>query len=66
MRGYRIHRLPLAALVFAVAAATTATAGEIYSTMRNVNAVAEAHGYSLSPAADIQPTALPNDLAPAQ
>ncbi len=67
MLGYRIHRLPVAALVLALAnaIAANAAAGEVVSTMRNVNAVSEAHGYSLVAAADIQPTALPGDLSPA-
>ncbi len=67
MLGYRIHRLPVAALVLALAnaIAANAAAGEVVSTMRNVNAVSEAHGYSLVSAADIQPTALPGDLSPA-
>ena len=64
MLGYWTRRLPVVILVFAVAGA--AAAGEIYSTMRNVNAVVEAGGYRLIPISDIQPTALPSDLSPAQ
>lgn len=64
MPGPCFRRLTAVALVFAVA--SLAAAGEIYSTMRNVNAVVEAHGFRLNPAGDIQPTPLPTDLSPAQ
>lgn len=64
MLGYYARRLPVVLLVLAVASA--AAAGEIYSTMRNVNAVVEAGGYRLIPITDIHPAALPSDLSPAQ
>ncbi len=41
-------------------------AGEIYSTMRNVNAVPEAHGFRLNPAFDATVPQQPSDLSPPQ
>ncbi len=59
----------LAAVIFPLlvfAGSPVTTAGEIYSTMRNVNAVPEAHGFRLNPAFDAAIPPQATDLAPPQ
>ncbi|MCL2000258.1 MAG: VOC family protein [Planctomycetes bacterium] len=67
MRGFR-HRWTFPVILLYLAAAIPAPAGEgdIVSTMRNVNAVAEAHGFRLSPAYDALRPIGEGDLAPPQ
>lgn len=57
--------LALAAALFSLAAGWTA-AGEVLSTMRNVNAVPEAHGFMVVPAPDVTVAPLSSDLSPGQ
>lgn len=64
MQGQLPRRLLAVALVFAVTLA--AAAGEILSTMRNVNAVVEAYGYRLNIIHDVDIPPMATDLSPAQ
>ncbi len=62
-----IRRLAAVILPIVMLAASPAlNAGEIYSTMRNVNAVPEAHGFRLNPAFDAAVPQQSSDLSPPQ
>ncbi len=67
MRGSRKSRILLAAiLVLAVALAAPAADPDLVSSMRNVSAVAEAHGFRLNPAYDSAQPIGAGDLAAPQ
>ncbi len=62
----RFTRRAVTAFVAVAIIAGTAVSGEIYSTMRNVNAVPESHGYMLNPVFDVDVPRRDSDLAPPQ
>ncbi|MCC8165809.1 MAG: hypothetical protein LIQ31_06600, partial [Planctomycetes bacterium] len=62
----RFTRRALTAIVAVVIIAGSAVSGEIYSTMRNVNAVPESHGFMLNPVFDVDVPRRDSDLAPPQ
>lgn len=65
MQGAYIRQALAAVLILAVVSGFT-VAGEIHSTMRNVNAVMEAHGFSVQPAPDVAAQTHAGDLSPTQ
>ncbi|MCD8140746.1 MAG: VOC family protein [Planctomycetaceae bacterium] len=65
MSGTFPRRMAVAAAVL-VMVVNLVAAGEILSTMRNVNAVPEAHGFQVIPATDVTVAPLPSDHSPGQ
>ncbi|MCD8349322.1 MAG: VOC family protein [Planctomycetaceae bacterium] len=63
MSGIFPRRMAVAAAVM-IMVANLVAAGEILSTMRNVNAVPEAHGFQVIPADDVTVAPLPVDHSP--
>ena len=65
MQGKNPRRF-LAVVAVAALVAVAGAAGEVHSTMRNVNAVVEAQGFSIQPVYDVEATRQSTDLSPPQ